>query len=191
MNKLQDIVDDQINKLKRCIDAIKGNDLEVKTIEIDSSYLNEKYRKTQTFSKCANFKDLYDSLPKKVPVLYWLTYDATKLENDSLNQLFEKISKIPKERKFTEIPSSRRKSSGVLYVGKVIDKFHYRFVNHLGHSVSDRTGSLQLTYWYDTERYGNLKLNYIVFKEEMKSLLGVLEIELAKELKPIVGSHKN
>lgn len=191
INITHNIVSDQINKLERCIDSIKRNDLEIKSINIDNSYLAENFRKTQTFSKSENFKDLYNLLPKKVPVLYWFTYDSTKINNDSLDQLFDAISEIPKDRKFAEIPSSRRKSSGVLYVGKVTDKFHYRFVNHLGHSVSGRTGSLQLTYWFNTERYGNLKLNFIVFNEDMKTLLGVLEIELAKELKPIVGSHKN
>jgi hypothetical protein len=191
MNRIQDIVDDQINKLSRCLAAIKGNKLEIKTIEINSNFLEENYRNSQTFSKCANFKDLYNGLPKNVPVLYWFTFDPEKLKGDALKQAYKYMTDIPEERKISEIPKTLRESNGTLYVGKVIDKFHYRFVNHLGHSVSGKTVSLQLTYWYDTAIYGNLKLNYIVLEKEMKTLLGVLEIELAKELRPIVGSHKN
>lgn len=189
--KIHDIVGDQINKLNKCIEALNNNNLEIKTIDIDSHFLAKDYQKKRTFSKCEIFKDLYESLPKKEPVLYWFTYDIDKLKSNSLEQLFVEVRQKTKKRKFAEIPKVRRESSGTLYVGKVKDKFHYRFVNHLGHSVNDETGSLQLSYWYDTELYGNLKLNYIVFSEEMKTLLGVLEIELAKELKPIVGSHKN
>lgn len=189
--KIHDIVADQINKLNKCIDTLKDSDLEIITIDIDSSFLAENYKKTQSFSKCENFKELYKSLPKNDPVLYWFTYDAKKLKSDSLEQIFVDIRQKTKERKFAEIPKVLKESNGTLYVGKVKDKFHYRFINHLGHSVNDQTGSLQLAYWYNTELYGNLKLNYIVFSKEMKTLLGVLEIELAKELKPIVGSHKN
>ncbi|HSD07642.1 hypothetical protein [Flavobacterium sp.] len=189
--KIHDIVGDQINKLNKCIDTLKDSDLKIKTIEIDSSFLAENYIKSKTFSKCEIFKDLYESLPKKEPVLYWFTYDVEKLKSDSLEQVFADARHKTNGRKFSEIPKILRESNGTLYVGKVKDKFHYRFVNHLGHSVNDKTGSLQLAYWYKPEDFGNLKLNYIVFSEEMKTLLGVLEIELAKELKPIVGSHKN
>lgn len=189
--KIQGIATNQINILQKYIDTLNNSDLVINTIEIDSSYLAGNYRNTQTFSKCKKFKKLYDALPKKSPVLYWFTFDPEKLKTDSLRQLFDDIKGKTKDRKFAEIPKTLRECNGTLYVGKVIDKFHYRFVNHLGHSVSGKTASLQLTYWYDTLKYGNLKLNYIVLEEEMKTQLGVFEILLAKELKPIVGSHKN
>jgi hypothetical protein len=188
---INNIVSDQINKLTNYFDILNKNGLEIKTIDIDSSYLAENYRKTQTFSKSAKFKNLYDNLPKNKPVLYWFTFDVEKLKNDTLEQAFKDINETIKIRKTAEVPKTQRESRGTLYVGKVKDKFHYRFVNHLGHSVNDKTGSLQLSYWYNATIYGNLKLNYIVFEEEMKTLIGVLEIELAKKLKPILGSHKN
>lgn len=189
--KIQNIVSDQINKLTNYLDVLEKNGLEIKTIDIDDSYLDENFRSTQTFSKCAKFKNLYDSFPKKKPVLYWFTFDVKKFKGDTLGQAFKNINGLINTRKISEIPKTQRESSGTLYVGKVIDKFHYRFVNHLGHSVSDKTASLQLTYWYNAASYGNLKLNYIVLEEDMKTLIGVLEIELAKKLKPIIGSHKN
>ncbi|KAF2335385.1 hypothetical protein [Flavobacterium ginsenosidimutans] len=188
---IREIVSDQINKLNTYLDLIEKNGLEIKTIDIDRSYLAENYRKTQTFSKCINFKDLYDSLPKNKPVLYWFTFDIEKLKSENLEKALKKIEEITKSRKVSEVPKARRECKGTLYVGKVKDKFHYRFVNHLGHSINDKTGSLQLTYWYDPLIYGNLQLNYIVLEQEMKTLIGILEIELAKKLKPILGSHKN
>lgn len=189
--KIQNIVSDQINKLKNYLDILENKGLDIKTIDIDSSYLAEDYRKAQTFSKCKKFKDLYNSLPKNKPVLYWFTFNVEKLKSDTLEQIFKNINELINTRKIAEIPKIQRESTGTLYVGKVKDKFHYRFVNHLGHSVNDKTASLQLTYWYNASIYGNLKLNYIVLEEEMKTLVGILEIELAKKLKPIIGSHKN
>jgi hypothetical protein len=188
---INDIVGSQITKLQTYLKAIKDNALEIKTIDIDSSYLTENYRGSQTFSKSENFKDLYDGLVKDKPVLYWFTLDADKFSNDSTQLNIQEIKESTKGRKMAYLPEKYRDSSGTLYVGKVKDKFHYRFVNHLGHSVNEKTGSLQLTYWYDTELYGNLKLNYIVLDKEMDILLGVLEIELAKKLMPLIGSHKN
>ena len=187
--KIQNIVDDQINKLTKCIEALK--DLEIKTIDIDSTYLRENYRKAKTFSKCVKFKDIYNSLPKKNPVLYWFTFDTEKLNDEMLLQIFSEIREKTKGRKLSELSKTLRLSKGTLYVGKVKKDFHYRFVNHLGHSVNNDTASLQLTYWYDALKYGSLKLNYIVLEEDMKTLISVLEIELAKELKPIIGSHNN
>ncbi|AXB57692.1 hypothetical protein [Flavobacterium fluviale] len=188
---IQEIIGDQINKLSTYLDAIEKNGLEVKSIDIDSTYLAENYRQTQTFSKCTELKSLYNSLPKNKPVLYWFSFEREKLNDYTLQQALESISGHTGERKIAEIPKIQRKSSGTLYVGKVKDKFHYRFINHLGHSVNGKTGSLQLTYWYNPLLYGNLKLNYIVLEEEMKTLIGILEIELAKKLKPVLGSHKN
>lgn len=188
---IQEIIGDQINKLSTYLDAIEKNGLEVKSIDIDSTYLAENFRQTQTFSKCREFKALYESLPKNKPVLYWFSFDTEKLKNETLQHALESISGLTRKRKIAEIPKIQRESNGTLYVGKVKDKFHYRFVNHLGHSVNGETGSLQLTYWYDTLLYGYLKLNYIVLEEEMKTLIGVLEIELAKKLRPVLGSHKN
>ncbi|OXB03342.1 hypothetical protein B0A81_18600 [Flavobacterium plurextorum] len=188
---IQNIIGDQINKLNAYLEAIEKNGLKIQSIDIDSTYLAENYRQTQTFSKCTEFKSLNESLPKNKPILYWFSFDTEKLNNESMLQALESIRGLAGKRKIAELPKIQRESSGTLYVGKVKDKFHYRFVNHLGHSVNGETGSLQLTYWYDTLLYGNLKLNYIVLEEEMKPLIGILEIELAKKLKPLLGSHKN
>ncbi|MFD2943268.1 hypothetical protein [Flavobacterium notoginsengisoli] len=188
---IQNILGDQIDKLTAYFDDLAKNGLEIKSIDIDSTHLAECYRQTKTFSTCREFKGLYDSLPKNKPVLYWFSFDTEKLKNETLQQALGSINGLVQKRKTAEIPKIPRESCGTLYVGKVKDKFHYRFVNHLGHSVNAKTGSLQLTYWYDTLLYGNLKLNYIVLEPEMKTLIGILEIELAKKLKPVLGSHRN
>ncbi|WP_289658330.1 hypothetical protein [Flavobacterium panacagri] len=96
---IQNIVNNQINKLTAYLDALAKNDLEVKSIDIDSSYLAENFRQTQTFSKCTEFKDLYDSLPKNKPVLYWFSFDTSKLKNETLQQALASINGLIENRK--------------------------------------------------------------------------------------------
>ena len=48
---------------------------------------------------------------------------------------------------------------------------------------------MQLFHWYNPEVYGDLKLNYIVFNEEMKHLILMLEKELARDLQPLIGRY--
>ncbi|WP_170062701.1 hypothetical protein [Polaribacter filamentus] len=48
---------------------------------------------------------------------------------------------------------------------------------------------MQLFHWYKPELYGDLKLNYIVFEENMKHLIVILEKQLAKELQPLIGKY--
>ena len=58
---------------------------------------------------------------------------------------------------------------------------------HSGWGTSPKTAGLQLPYWYDFEKYGNLTFNYIVLEKSMKYFVEVLEKELRNELKPLIG----
>ena len=59
----------------------------------------------------------------------------------------------------------------------------------MGYSVSEKTASMQLFHWYDVSRFGNIKVKYIVFDNDMKYLITALEKELALELKPLIGRY--
>jgi hypothetical protein len=62
-------------------------------------------------------------------------------------------------------------------------------VTHLVYSQSPKTAGMQLFHWYKPEIFGDLKLNYIVFEENMKHLIVILEKQLAKELQPLIGKY--
>jgi hypothetical protein len=192
---LKSIIEEQFDALSNCLKAINNNELEVKSITITDEHLDKKFNASKKFSKPEYFKDLYAGLEKKNPVLYWFTIDTEKFNKESFLKFYEKrVERLVKKtdnKRMAYIPEKPRDFSKTLYVGKVIDKFQYRFVNHLGHNVDKNTASLQLTCWYNAKLFGNLKFNYIVLDPKMKSLIGVLEIELAKKLMPLIGSHKN
>ena len=57
-------------------------------------------------------------------------------------------------------------------------------------SKSQQTAGLQLFHWYNiAEGLPPLNLKYIVFEEEMEDLIAVLELDLARVLKPILGRY--
>jgi len=190
INKITSLIEEQIVNLQYCLQELNNNEL-VKTIDIDDRHLDKSFRSAKLFSKSEDFKELYKSLCKDKPVLYWFTFDKDKFDKEKLEFDFESIKLDTKDRGLSFLPKIYHQSYNTLYVGKVKKNFHYRFVNHLGHSVNNKTTSLQLTYWYKASKYGNLKLNYIVLDEKMEALISVLEVELARYLKPIIGSHKN
>jgi len=65
-----------------------------------------------------------------------------------------------------------------------------RLITHLGYSTSTQTAGLRLFHWYNvTEGLPSLKLNYIVYEREMEDLISILELDLARELKPILGRY--
>jgi hypothetical protein len=59
----------------------------------------------------------------------------------------------------------------------------------LGYYKVQRTQGLQLYYW-TKELNLNLKLVVFEFEGEMINLMEVLENDLAKHIKPILGKHK-
>jgi hypothetical protein len=190
INKITSLIEKQILNLQSCLQELNNSEL-IKTIDINESHLHETFRSAKKFSKSKEFNELYKSLCKDKPVLYWFTFDKEKFKEEELKFDFEYIKINTAGRGLSFLPKTYNRNSNTLYVGKVKKNFHYRFVNHLGHSVNNKTVSLQLTYWYDVTKYGNLKLNYIVLDKGMEALISVLEVELAKELMPIIGSHKN
>jgi hypothetical protein len=48
---------------------------------------------------------------------------------------------------------------------------------------------MQLYHWYEIEKFGDLKVNYIVFDNSMKHLISILEKNLALHLQPLIGTY--
>ena len=131
----------------------------------------------------------------KRPVLYWFVLtssDNNKAIRDAfINDYREPIKKgsITPYRNTSSYKKAYSSTSTTLYVGKVEIGFWGRLVTHLGYSQSPKTAGMQLFHWYKPELYGNLKLNYIVFEENMKHQIIILEKQLAKKLQPLIGRY--
>lgn len=79
-------------------------------------------------------------------------------------------------------------SSKILYVGKVKKKFYGRVIQHLGYYKVARTQGLQLFYW--AKKIGlHVRLHAYHFEPEMHDLVSIFELNIARDLKPIVGKH--
>ncbi len=187
---LQNTIQKQISLLQNNLNRLPL----AKQIIIDKSFLNEEYKTPNSFNNSETHRELYNNLKTlKCPVLYWFELDKNKVDVDSIIADFKNFKENNKGRDSSAFPFTKDFSDRlkILYLGKVKKDFHLRLVNHLGYSTNPNTVGLQLAHWFDTGKYGNLTLNYITLNKEMEQLISVLEIELAKELKPLIGKHNN
>ena len=121
------------------------------------------------------------------PCLYYF-----EIVSDNLTStIIEKIKEYSITENSKSIPAIKSKipESKILYVGKVKRHFWGRLIQHLGYYKVQRTQGLQLYYW-TKELNLNLKLVVFEFEGEMINLMEVLENDLAKHIKPILGKHK-
>lgn len=191
------------NKIKKyilnSIDTLQDAQLKLQSsrdnqsISLDEKYFHKKFMKDVNISEdITEFRALKDI---KKPVLYW--FELTSSDNNKairekfINGYREPIKKGLKTpyRNTSSYKHTYNTKSTTLYVGKVEIGFWGRIVTHLGYSKSEKTAGMQLFHWYKLEAFGNLKLNYIVFEENMKHLIVILEKQLAKELTPLIGRY--
>ena len=121
------------------------------------------------------------------PCLYYFEITSNNLTPEIIN----KIKEYSNTENSKSIPAIKKTiaESKILYVGKVKRHFWGRLIQHLGYYKVPRTQGLQLFYWAK-ELNLNLKLTVFEFEPEMINLMEILENELAKQLKPILGKHK-
>lgn len=185
-----DFLNKRINHSKEILQVSLSNNKKIKSLTIDALffdgfYLNNDIRKSE------QLKDKFDELKQiKNPVLYWFEIDKTKITAEGIRNLYiEHLSK-KSNRAISSYKKDFDKNSNTLYVGKVKKGFWGRFITHLGYHKSSQTAGLQLYHWYKIqEGLPPLKLNYIVYEKEMEDLISVLELDLARELKPILGRY--
>lgn len=171
----------------------KISNTSIKNITIDNYYFHEKFMNEINISEfITQIKDLKD---KNTPTLYWF-----ELESPESNKAIRTKYINYRENIKTQYTTSNYRNtsaykktfclkSRTLYVGKVEKGFWGRLVTHLGYNQSPKTAGMQLYHWYDTSLYGNLKVNYISFDYKMKDLITILEKQLARELKPLIGRY--
>lgn len=194
-----------LDKYKQLLETQALSGFEVKSIPINENFLFniDKKGKEECQSQTEKNKLEYS---KNLPVLYWFSFaedfkDQEKLRNTFINFSRENNGKrYPEKNEINEdnqlnfrraISAIRAKSLDVntrtLYVGKVKKGFWGRLATHSGWATSPKTAGLQLKFWYDFNEFPSLQLNYITFEKEMDDFVSILEIELTKELKPLIG----
>jgi hypothetical protein len=193
--KIDGIIEESITILKRSLSV----NLDAKKILIDSSFFNHSYCDKNDITKCELHSELFEELKSiRKPILYWFDFEYSEERNNKISNKYRNYrDKIKldysnnKYRNTAAYKSTFNSESKTLYVGKVETGFWGRLVTHLGYNSNPRTAGMQLHHWYfeEFESFGNLTLNYIVFDNEMKHLISVLEKKLALELRPLIGKY--
>jgi hypothetical protein len=190
--KINKIFTDSIEILQQSL----INKFEIKKVCINKDYFDENY--------CTDFKEnikksyLRTQIEQieniKDPVLYWFEFDEAKVSKEVIRDKFiEYKIKFRKDhdkyRSTSSLKKINNKTENILYVGKVEKNFLQRVITHLGYATSSQTAGMQLKHWYEIEKFGNLTLNYVTFKVDMKYLIAIIEKQLALELKPLIGKY--
>jgi hypothetical protein len=191
-NKIQEYISSSINILQDAQLKIQSSEGK-NSIVLDEKYFHKKFINDVNISQAiTEFKALKDI---KKPVLYWFELVSSEnnqsIREEFINNYREPIKKGSKTpyRNTSSHKKTFNTNSSTLYVGKVEIGFWGRLVTHLGYAQSYKTAGMQLFHWYKPELFGDIKLNYIVFDENMKYLIVILEKLLAKELKPLIGRY--
>lgn len=165
------------------------NSKEVKSIMLDNSFFDSRYFENDI--RKLELKKVFDNLQDiKLPVLYWFEIDTNFINAKKIRTLYLDYLEQKTNRKVSSYKKSFDENSKTLYVGKVKTGFWGRLITHLGYHKSCQTAGLQLYHWCNSANgLPALKLNYIVFEREMEDLISILELELARELKPILGKY--
>lgn len=192
-NEIASILEQSILSLKNAKSQLSNN--KIKTITIDKTFFNREYCQNINITKCPIVNIGYLKNIKN-PVLYWFSFKQVTNNNKLFRNAYIEFRKKMIENVGRDIyrnTASYKKAfsltSNALYVGKVEKYFWVRVVTHLGYNSSEKTAGMQLFYWYDILKYGDIKLQYIEFNDDMKYLIPTLEKKLALELEPLIGTY--
>lgn len=139
-------------------------------------------------TKSEKFKELFDDIKQITgPALYYFEI----LSDHSPSVIVSNLRAYSATENSKAVPATKKNiaESKVLYVGKVKRNMWGRLVQHLGFYPVRLTQGLQLYYWGKALSL-RVKLTVLEFEPDMINLMGVLENELAAQLKPILGKHK-
>jgi hypothetical protein len=196
-----------LNKeIKRYLKALQDLKIdEPKTIAIDSAFFSKELDDAnETKKKSFIVQDIFVE-NKNSPVLYWFSFDNDFNQQCEVREHFKQFSsdnskmeykkgeehflnnKLINRRAFSACKSKHDLNTKTLYVGKVEKNIWGRLAVHAGWGSSPKTAGMQLRFWYDFKKYGNLTFNYIVLHNDLKYFVEVLEKELRNELNPLIG----
>lgn len=139
-------------------------------------------------TKSEKYKQLFDDIKQiKGPVLYFFEI----LSDQTPQTIVDKLNNYSATINSKAVPAIKKNfaDSKILYVGKVKRHMWGRLIQHLGFYKVRLTQGLQLFHWAK-EISLSVRLTILEFEPEMINLMGVLENELAANIKPILGKHK-
>jgi len=201
-----DFIKAELNKYKQVLEA-QVEKLSIQhPIKIDEHFLFNKESKSTEEKASMIAKNRLEKI-KNSPALYWITFEnkeydkatiydlyCKKVENNLLEEFktgkeFYSDNELKCRRVFSSYKSKNEQDFGTqtLYVGKVENNLWGRLAVHSGWGTSPKTAGLQLRYWYDFHSFGDLTFNYIVFDNQLKYFVEVLEKELRNKLNPLLG----
>lgn len=190
---LEDIFDESINKLTK--EKSKIDDNKINSITINTNFFNQNYCNEIDITTC-NIVNIGHLKEIKTPVLYWFELTNNINHNEEIRKAYEMYRNSIKTRfkdlNYRNTASYKKnysKDKNTLYVGKVEKNFWGRVVTHLGYAQSKKTAGMQLFHWYNPTDFGQLKLNYCVFSNDMKYLITVLEKRVSQEKEPLIGRY--
>lgn len=205
-NMQDDFIKTELNKYKQVLEA-QIEKLSIQPpIKIDDHFLFNKENKSTDEKASMIAKNRLEEI-KNSPALYWITFDKEESNKSGVYNLYvesitnnlKKEFKTGKEHNLEKDLIFRRVFSSyktknehdfrtqTLYVGKVENNLWGRLAVHSGWGTSPKTAGLQLRYWYDFHSFGDLTFNYIVFDNQLKYFVEVLEKELRNKLNPLLG----
>ncbi|MDN3673023.1 hypothetical protein QWY99_08160 [Flavobacterium branchiarum] len=178
-------------KISEVIERNSDTFEESQRILITNTIFNVIYCAEANVTTCEKQKNIFSDLisSKKKPILYWFSIDEKLTNATYIREKYKNFKDLKSNRSSASYKVALDSNSKTLYVGKVKKDFHLRLVTHLGYSKNENTAGMQLFHWYNPEEFGDITLNYIVFNEDMSDLITILEMELARELKPIIGKY--
>ncbi len=143
-------------------------------------------------------------LPESLKISFYREFDALieninnksciyffEFEDELAAMIYEKYIDFKKsgtDRNLSGIKDKPNLMTQTLYLGKVKNNIGARLATHFGYANS-KTGGLQLKYWAKQIDL-KLKVNILVFEDYLDDFINPLELELTKELKPLIGKSK-
>ena len=135
------------------------------------------------------FKLIFDQLKNAAgPTLYWIEI-MSDTDNKKVIEALKTYKASMNPKATPALKSTINYDSKILYVGKVKGTFWGRLIQHIGFSKSKATQGLQLFHW-TKELSLTLKVNILVFDNNMADLMPIFEYAFAKRLQPLIGKHK-
>lgn len=173
---------------KVCQEIVNSGIIAYKKFDVDSSMFMTMYKKEHDVRYNSPFESMFKWLIyyEDYPCLYrWeliLPYDENEIKN-AIISLKEEGYNVP------YVNPNAKAIEHTLYIGKVQSCIWGRQIEHLGyHKQNLIHHGLHLHDWAKDKKL-KFKLHVFVFPKECVPLIETFEHELAKEYRPLIGSH--
>jgi hypothetical protein len=179
--------------LKESLNLLKVDSFQqVFSYDLDCGILPDFVTGFQSCEKTRRFIDSIEgengSANRDSPAVYW--FEVTS--NHSAKEIYKSVVDLKKTTD-RNLPAHKKMfrawDSTIVYVGKVKSNLAGRMLLHLGYNGKPSVQGLQLCHWVSKEGL-KLRLNVIYLPENLAVLAGIFELELAKDLNPILGKHR-